>query len=256
MGISENEYFPSLNFVKIATRNLLKNGTHRPTIHSSVFDIEKNLEVEPNEVTVKPNKTLNPCDHIFVPRINRKCFGSSKILFGITETSIDSFLPSYEFSLFHRYFFLVSLFSVTLSLFILYSFTSLNINYKERPHHFLRSLRLKNLNRIIIGHLNINSIRNKILLLNDMCRNNIDILLLSETKIDSSFTNVQFFIPGFSQPLRFDRTKKGGLLLYIRDDIPTRALSRYGNIECISAEITLSKKSCYLWVSTILTNHL
>ena len=45
-------------------------------------------------------------------------------------------------------------------------------------------LRLKNLDRIIIGHLNINSIRYKINGLKLMIKDNIDILVISETKID------------------------------------------------------------------------
>ena len=68
------------------------------------------------------------------------------------------------------------------------------------PHAFLQSLRLKNLERITIAHLNINSIRNKIGLLEDMVRCRIDILLVSETKIDGSFPLAQFRVGGYSDP--------------------------------------------------------
>ena len=68
------------------------------------------------------------------------------------------------------------------------------------PHAFLQSLRLKNLERITIAHLNINSIRNKIGLLEDMVRGRIDILLVSETKIDGSFPLAQFRVGGYSDP--------------------------------------------------------
>ena len=54
---------------------------------------------------------------------------------------------------------------------------------------------LKNTNRLIVGQLNINSI--VILIVN-----NIDILVLTETKIDSSFPNAPFRIDGFSAPCR------------------------------------------------------
>ena len=55
------------------------------------------------------------------------------------------------------------------------------------PHSILRKQRLKNLDRIIIGCLNINSIKD-----------NVVILVISETKIDSSFPENQFYIEGFT----------------------------------------------------------
>ena len=39
----------------------------------------------------------------------------------------------------------------------------------------------------VIGHININSIRNKFEMLFSMVKDNIDILMVSETKLDSSF---------------------------------------------------------------------
>ena len=39
--------------------------------------------------------------------------------------------------------------------------------------------------------------------------NNIDILLITETKLDSSFPSQQFAIEGYSLPLRLDRTSEG-----------------------------------------------
>ena len=44
-----------------------------------------------------------------------------------------------------------------------------------------------NEDRIIIAHLNINSIRNKLDALKTMIAGNIDILLISEAKLDESF---------------------------------------------------------------------
>ena len=79
----------------------------------------------------------------------------------------------------------------------------------------LQNIRLRNLDRIIFGHLNINSIRNKINILESIATKNIDILLISETKIDESFPNAQFRMNGFSEPNRIDRNSNGGgLLLY------------------------------------------
>ena len=43
----------------------------------------------------------------------------------------------------------------------------------------------------------------------------VDILMLSETKLDSTFLSIQFLINGFSVPHRLDQNSKGsGILLY------------------------------------------
>ena len=41
-------------------------------------------------------------------------------------------------------------------------------------------------------------------------RSNIGILIIAETKIDSSFCNSQFMIEGFSLSFRIDRNRFGG----------------------------------------------
>ena len=47
--------------------------------------------------------------------------------------------------------------------------------------------------------------------------NNLDILMVSETKIDDTFPESQFLIERFSTPYRLDGAAKGGgILLYIR----------------------------------------
>ena len=51
----------------------------------------------------------------------------------------------------------------------------------------LKNLKLKNTNRLILGHFNINSVVGKSDHLKVLIVNNIDILVLTETKIDSSF---------------------------------------------------------------------
>ena len=61
---------------------------------------------------------------------------------------------------------------------------------ESNPFITLTNLRLKYLDKIIIGHLNINSIRHKINLLQPMTEDNIDILVISETKIDNSFPKI------------------------------------------------------------------
>ena len=85
---------------------------------------------------------------------------------------------------------------------------------------------MKNVIRIIIGNLNINSISNKFDQLKLSFKGNVDILLVTKTKLDSTFPTSQFLIDGYSEPYRFDRNRNvGGVLLYIREDIPSKLLA-------------------------------
>ena len=96
------------------------------------------------------------------------------------------------------------------------------------------------MNKIIVGQLNINSIRNKFDFLAQQVKGNIDILMISETKLDESFPVDQFLIDGYSVPFRFDRNGNyGGILLYIKEDISSKLLSIYQDIEGFSVEINL-----------------
>ena len=63
-----------------------------------------------------------------------------------------------------------------------------------------------------IGHLPIDSVRNKFSSLQQTVLSRTDIIPLSETKIDDSFPDSQFFAEGFKM-YRKDRTKTGGGLL-------------------------------------------
>ena len=96
----------------------------------------------------------------------------------------------------------------------------------ENCRSVLKSLRKDNLDKLIYAHLNINLIRNKFDYLSEQIRGNVDILLVSETKIDVSFPQVQFVIDGFSAPYRLDRNSLGGgLMLFVREDIPSNLLT-------------------------------
>ena len=63
----------------------------------------------------------------------------------------------------------------------------------------LHELRKSNIFRVIIGHINMNSVRNKFELLKEIIKDNIDI-----------------FMDGYSTPYRLDRISHvAGILLYI-----------------------------------------
>ena len=111
---------------------------------------------------------------------------------------------------------------------------------------------MKNPKNIIFSYININSIRNKFDNLCDLISKNVDILSVAETKLDPSFPNSQFLIPGFHEPMRLDITsKRGGMLVYIKSSLPSRIMSNFKlpeNIQVIPFEFNLRKEK-WLFVS-------
>ena len=54
----------------------------------------------------------------------------------------------------------------------------------------------------------------------------VDLIMISETKVDNSFLQGQFLIKGFREPFRIDRNIHGGEILFnLRQDIPVKLLS-------------------------------
>ena len=68
----------------------------------------------------------------------------------------------------------------------------------------ISTIRKQNQKNIIMGHLNINSLRNKFQLIKEVFFNNIDALFLSETKLDETFRNNLFQIEGYKN-FKLDR---------------------------------------------------
>ena len=102
-----------------------------------------------------------------------------------------------------------------------------------------RKIKVQFPGKLIIAHLNINSTTNKFESLSFMVENNVDMLLISETKLDDSFPSGQFKICGYGMPYQNDANSMSiGLLVYIRDDI------RDGNFWKMILEIIL--KICRL----------
>ena len=85
----------------------------------------------------------------------------------------------------------------------------------SQPNNFLNNIRVSNANRLIIGQLNINSLRNKIDALKTIISGKLDILVITESKLDNTFPTNQFLIDGFSVPFRLDRDSSGVGSLYM-----------------------------------------
>ena len=71
-----------------------------------------------------------------------------------------------------------------------------------------------NLNKLIFAHLNINSIQSKYDSLADIIKDNINILMISETKVRNSFPDGQFFLRGFGIPFCRDLNRNGRVLCF------------------------------------------
>ena len=78
-----------------------------------------------------------------------------------------------------------------------------------------------------------------------LVQNKIDILVITETKLDDSFPVSQFLIDGFHTPYRFDRKRgAGGVMIYVSKDITSKQLYKHSfadDIEGIFIEINLRK---------------
>ena len=139
--------------------------------------------------------------------------------------------------------------------------STLNYNSISDPSEKLNYTKHKNPNRLIIAQLNNNSLRDKFDSLVRMLHNNLDILLISKTKTDSSFPPAQFQIEGYTTYRLDGNAIGGGILLYIRKDIPSTLLNSDMSIESFSIEINIRKKK-WLLVCTynpnknLISNHL
>ena len=135
------------------------------------------------------------------------------------------------------------------------SIDSTNLNHSECSDESknifddLLSLRKKNPNLFLCSHLNINSLRYKFYSIQELLTNNIvDLLFLSETKIDNSFPDATFMVDGFHM-WRADRTAHGGgIVAYLRSDIAgeRRTDLEFTDIESISVEIKLENSKCLI----------
>ena len=106
-------------------------------------------------------------------------------------------------------------------------------------------MRTKNPERIIIGNLNINFLPSKFGKLKDTVLKYVDVLVLTETKLDDSVPNAQFLVDRFSEPYRYDRNRKGGrIMIYIRENIPSKILEKHNfsdDIEGLFVELNFRK---------------
>ena len=73
-------------------------------------------------------------------------------------------------------------------------------DYTPDPKQMFKNIRNSSFNKLTFGHLNINSLRNKFDQLSELVKGFVDILLISESKLDDSFPEGQFIIDGYHHP--------------------------------------------------------
>ena len=93
----------------------------------------------------------------------------------------------------------------------------------------VHDLKYRNPTNILLGYLNINSIRNKFSDLKVLIGKSFDFFTVAETKINDSFPNSKFKWQGYHfPPFRLDcKSNSGGLLTYVKSDIPARKLTAF-----------------------------
>ena len=76
-----------------------------------------------------------------------------------------------------------------------------------------------NLKQLVFAHLTINSIRNKDTNLSFFLRKS-KAIMISETKIDNSFSVENFIVEDYRRAYRFKRANSNGaIILYVRENI-------------------------------------
>ena len=102
----------------------------------------------------------------------------------------------------------------------------------------------QNFNNVIVGNVNTNSLTFKFDELRLLVTGIFDILIITETKLDDTFPLSQFHIDGFSTPYRLDRSRNGGgMMIYIREDIPSKMVTKHCFPNNIEAE---NVNGCYV----------
>ena len=84
--------------------------------------------------------------------------------------------------------------------------------------------------------------------MNSVCefiRGKVDILMISETRIEESFSLGQFKVNGFNAAFRLDcNINSGGIMLFVWEDIPAKLIaSKTFPVEDLYVEVKLKSKS-------------
>ena len=97
-----------------------------------------------------------------------------------------------------------------------------------------------------MAYLNINSMQNKFSSIPHLTDNNLDIFAIAKTKLDSSFPESHFHLPGMRMHFRLGvASRKSRLLVFVNNGIPSKYLRSFhlpGDIQAISLDINLKQR--------------
>ena len=114
---------------------------------------------------------------------------------------------------------------------------------KEFNSEHLSFLGKKYPKSVIIGDININSIRNKLNHLIAITKGNIDVLMILEAKLNESFPSTLFNIDGYNFFRSIRNVNGDGVLVYTQEVIPCNLIpTRNSTIESFFMETKLRKK--------------
>ena len=135
----------------------------------------------------------------------------------------------------------------------------------ESPYNNVKEIRFKYPRNVMISHINVNSLRNKFDELRYMLDNGyLDILCVSETKLDSADAISLFNVKGFTTFRQDKRKNSGGLMIFINERIACRQITmdleiQSPYIELITIELILDDSDkwllCYLYKNPKVTDN-
>ena len=121
-----------------------------------------------------------------------------------------------------------------------------NIDLVSSGFEAIRENRLKYVNNLLIGYLNINNLRNKVVDLREIILElSLDYLAISETKIDQIFPAAHFYIKGYEVRATRDRDKHGGdLIEFVKNGFISKRLKEYETkkSKSICSELTIANR--------------
>ena len=113
---------------------------------------------------------------------------------------------------------------------------------------------MKNVNKTIIGQININSISSKFNQLKELVLKHVDILVVCEAKLDETFPSSQIHMDGFSLPYRLDRNRNGGgFMIFVKENRPSKLLTKHNfpsDVEGLFVELNFRRSNFSLELIT------
>ena len=129
--------------------------------------------------------------------------------------------------------------------------SDVRLNEGDEPWKELIHFRSNQAKNLLIGALNINSLRNKFDALKQVLTDGfIDVLTVCETKLDVSFPFNQFSVKGFFVHRQDSSARSGGIIAWVRNDLPNNRRFDMeindSDIQSICLELHINKEKWFV----------